>query len=162
MEVMFNQLEIDEVISNNPSGQAGLISVLQDIERKFGYLPREILSYISEKTNIPFSNIYGVATFYEFFSLEPKGKHILKICDGTSCHSRKSSHLIEKIKNELQLTDTKHTTDDGFVTLEIVSCLGACAISPAIMFDETMHAKMTFDKIKKILQNKRNEEGEKL
>jgi len=107
------------------------------------YLPEEILAFIASALNISPARVYGVATFFAHFTLKPKGKHIIKVCDGTACHVKKSTALIDAIKNKLNLKDKEHTTKDMLFTLETVSCLGACGLAPAIVMDEEVHGQVT-------------------
>ena len=107
------------------------------------YLPKEIFPYLSEKLEISEARIYGVATFYENFSLEQKGKFVLKVCDGTACHVRKSIPILEALRKELGLSEQKKTTDDLMFTVETVSCLGACSSAPAVMVNDEIYPTMT-------------------
>ena len=112
---------------------------------------------IAEKLGISEATIYGVATFYENFSLEPKGKYVIKICDGTACHVRQSVPVLNALRKELGLSEQKKTTDDLLFTVETVSCLGACGLAPAMMINETMHPSMTPDKAIEIIHKLKEE-----
>ena len=105
---------------------------MQDVQGKYRYLPKDALRYIADKVGISESKIYGVATFYENFSLEAKGKHIVKVCAGTACHVRKSGPIYDAIYEYLGLHGKKKTSDDGLFTLETVACLGACGLAPVM------------------------------
>ena len=131
---------------------------MQDLQAEFHYLPKEILEYIAKGLDISIAKVYGVATFYENFSLEPKGKYIIKICDGTACHVRKSIPILETLRKELGLSDKKHTTDDMMFTVETVSCLGACGLAPAVMVNEVVHGSMTPEKAIAMLNEIKEEE----
>lgn len=117
--------------------------MLQDIQCEYKYLPEDVLEYVSKKMEITLSKIFSVATFYENFSLDPKGKYIIKICDGTACHVRKSIPILNALRKELGLSDKKHSTDDMLFTIETVSCLGACGLAPVITINDKVYAKMT-------------------
>ncbi len=134
---------VEETLRQHGYKSSSIIAVLQDIQNEFRYLPSDILSYIAKKLKISEARVYSVATFYENFSLEPKGEHIIKICDGTACHVRKSIPILNALRKELGLSESKHTTDDKMFTLETVSCLGACGLAPVITIDEKVYSKMT-------------------
>ena len=120
--------------------------MLQDVQEELRYLPREAFEIISEKLDISMARLYGVATFYENFSLNPKGKYVIKCCDGTACHVRKSIPIIEAIKRELNLFEDKNTTDDLLFTVETVSCIGACGLAPVITVNDKVYPSMTPEK----------------
>lgn len=143
--------KVDEIIQFHGSAQSSVITILQEIQKEYSYLPVDILEYVSEEMDISPAKLFGIATFYGNFSLEPKGKHIIKICDGTACHIRKSMPILEAIKEELKLTEDKHTTDDMLFTVEIVSCLGACGLAPIVNVDGKVYSKMTPEKTVELL-----------
>ena len=147
----------DEIIELHGANQASLISIIQDIQSEYRYLPPELLSYVAKKIGITEAKAYSVATFYENFSFDPKGKYVIKVCDGTACHVRKSTAILDALKKELGLSGDKVTTDDMLFTLETVSCLGACGLAPVIMVNETVHPAMTPDKVKELIKNLREE-----
>lgn len=148
----------DKILDSYNRNQSSLIAIMQDLQAEFHYLPEEILEYIAKGLDISIAKVYGVATFYENFSLEPKGKYIIKICDGTACHVRKSIPILETLRKELGLSDKKHTTDDMLFTVETVSCLGACGLAPAVMVNDTVHGSMTPEKAIELLEKIREEE----
>ena len=115
----------DEIIEHYGRKAASLIPIMQDIQAEYRYLPGELLTYVAEQIGVTEAKAYSVATFYENFSFEPKGKYIIKVCDGTACHVRKSMPVKEAMMKELGLSHKKHTTDDMLVTGETGSCLGA-------------------------------------
>ncbi len=123
-----------------------LIAVLQAIQEEYSYLPREVFPYLAKKMNLSEAGIYGVATFYENFSLEAKGKYVIKVCDGTACHVRKSTPILERLRQELGLSAEKRTTDDQVFTVETVACLGACGLAPAMTVNGEVYPAMTPDK----------------
>lgn len=137
--------------------EKSLIAVLQAIQEEFSYLPRESFPYLSEKMGLSEATIYGVATFYENFSLEAKGKYVIKVCDGTACHVRKSIPILEKLRSELGLSSSKKTTDDQMFTVETVSCLGACGLAPALTVNGEVHPAMTPDKAVELIAELRKE-----
>lgn len=155
---------IDRILEKYRNNKSSLIAVLQEIQSEYNYLPEDVLEYLSKKMEITPSKIFSVATFYENFSLEPKGKYIIKICDGTACHVRKSIPILNALRKELRLSDKKHSTDDMLFTLETVSCLGACGLAPVITINDKVYAKMTpesaIDVIKQIRKENSDENQE--
>lgn len=135
-----------EIIDRHACDPTHIIAILQDIQGEFRYLPHEIFEIISKKLRVSTAKIYSVATFYENFSLEPKGKYVIKICDGTACHVRKSISILETLRDHLGLSEQKPTTDDLMFTVETVSCLGACGLAPVITVNDKVHPAMTSEK----------------
>ena len=136
---------LDKAIEEYGSEEKSLIAILQRAQENYRYLPKEIFPYLAKKLDIPEARIYGVATFYENFSLERKGKYVIKVCDGTACHVRKSIPILEALRKELGLSEAKKTTDDFLFTVETVSCLGACSSAPAVMVNDEIYPTMTPD-----------------
>lgn len=157
MERSFNFSELDEILKQYDYQKSNIIAILQDTQEKYRYLPKEIFPYLSEKLGISIAKIYSVATFYENFSLEPKGKYVIKICDGTACHVRKSIPILEKLRDELKLSEKKSTTDDLMFTVETVSCLGACGLAPVLTVNDKVHPAMTPEKAEDLLKTLREE-----
>ncbi|MDR7856788.1 NAD(P)H-dependent oxidoreductase subunit E [Tissierella sp.] len=148
---------IDPIIEKFGGNQSSIITVLQEIQGKYRYLPEEALEYIAGEMDISPSKIYGIATFYENFSLEPKGKYVIKICDGTACHVRKSIPILNALYKELGLNEKKHTTDDLSFTIETVSCLGACGLAPVLNINDKVYGKMTPETTVELLNTLREE-----
>lgn len=160
MEIKMNDSRfevVDCILKKYDNNKSYLIAVLQEIQNEYKYLPEELMEYVAEKLDINLSKIFSVATFYENFSLVPKGKYIIKVCDGTACHVRKSIPILNAMRKELGLNDSKHTTDDMLFTLETVSCLGACGLAPVITINDKVYAKMTPDSTVEILRTLRSE-----
>lgn len=152
--VMLNEQEIKEVediLEEYNYNKASIIAIMQDIQKKYRYLPEEVLCYIAKKLKISDAKVYSVATFYENFSLQPKGKYIIKICDGTACHVRKSIPILEEFRQILGLSESKTTTDDMIFTIETVSCLGACGLAPVCTVNDVVHPSMTKDKVRTLI-----------
>ncbi len=149
--------KVDSIISKYGKDQSVIISILQEVQKEYRYLPQDVLEYISQVMDISSAKIYGIATFYEYFSLEPKGKYIIKICDGTACHVRKSIPILEALKKELSLTEGKTTTDDLLFTVETVSCLGACGLAPVLTINEKVYGSMTPESTLEVLNELRGE-----
>lgn len=150
---------LDEILENRGYDPSQVIAIMQDIQRNYHYLPEETLTYISKKLKISEAKIYGVATFYENFSLEPKGKYVIKVCDGTACHVRNSRPILEAFRKELGVSDKKKTSDDGLFTVETVSCLGACGLAPVCTVNDVVHPAMTPSKVTDIIKELKEKEG---
>ncbi len=148
---------VDAVLNKYDYNKSYLIAVLQEIQNEYKYLPEDLLEHVAQKLDINLSKIFSVATFYENFSLVPKGKYIIKVCDGTACHVRKSIPILNAMRKELGLDDKKHTTDDMLFTVETVSCLGACGLAPVITVNDKVYAKMTPEMTVEILKTLRSE-----
>lgn len=142
--------KIDEII-NAHNSEKPIVAILQDIQEEYRYLPREAFDYLSEKLGVSLAKIYSIATFYENFSLSPKGKYVIKICDGTACHVRKSIPILDALRKELGLTGDKKTTDDLMFTVETVSCLGACGLAPVLTVNDKVYPAMTPEKAIELL-----------
>ena len=149
-------VNILEKYGRNPNK---LIPILQDVQAEYQYLPEDIMSLIAEELSISPSTVYGVSTFYAHFTLEPKGKHIIKVCDGTACHVKKSEGILSALEKELGLNKESKTTPDMLFTLETVACLGACGLAPAVVIDDKVHGLMTPEKTLALLENIRKEES---
>ena len=147
----------DEIIARYGKKPSALIPVMQDIQSAYRYLPGELLTYTAGQIGVTEAKAYSVATFYENFSFEPKGKYVIKVCDGTACHVRKSMPILKALYKELGLSKKKHTTDDMMFTVETVSCLGACGLAPTLMVNEEVHPKMSPEKVIALIQELRGE-----
>ncbi len=159
---MDNKLDLakaDEILNFYEKKESSLIAIMQDIQSEYRYLPPNILEYIASGLNISIARVYSVATFYENFSLEPKGKHVIRVCDGTACHVRKSIPILEELRKQLGLSDKKHTTDDMMFTVETVSCLGACGLAPVLTVNDKVHAAMTPEKVIHLLAQIKEEDS---
>ena len=152
MNTSFDYAQLDFILENNGYNSTNIIAILQDTQEIYRYLPEEIFPYFAKKLDVSEAKIYSVATFYENFSLEPKGKYVIKICDGTACHVRKSIPILEKLRSQLNLSENKVTTDDLMFTVETVSCLGACGLAPAITVNDKVHGAMTPEKAVELLE----------
>ena len=145
----------DTIIKSHGAMEASLIPIIQDIQSEYRYLPPELLSYVADQIGITEAKAFSVATFYENFSFEAKGKYVIKVCDGTACHVRKSMPVLEALWKELGLSRKKHTTDDMMFTVETVSCLGACGLAPTMMVNEDVHPSMTPEKALAVIEELR-------
>ena len=143
MAIQHDLRAVEEIMQKHDYKQVDIISILQEIQEVYHYLPREVFPLLSKGLKMGEARIYSIATFYENFSLEPKGKYVIKVCDGTACHVRKSIPILEKLRAELGLSESKKTTDDLNFTVETVSCLGACGLAPVITVNDVVHPEMT-------------------
>ena len=151
---------ISEIIESFDCKQSNLIAIMQGIQAEYNYLSEESLLLVAEKLKISPAKVYSVATFYENFSLEAKGKHIIKVCAGTACHVRKSGPIYDAIYEYLGLSGKKKTSDDGMFTLETVACLGASGLAPVMTIDGEVHAKMNPEAAIALLEEIRGKEAE--
>ena len=142
----------DEIIEHYGRKASSLIPIMQDIQTEYRYLPGELLTYVASQIGVTEAKAYSVATFYENFSFEPKGKYVIKVCDGTACHVRKSVPVREALMKELGLNAKKHTTDDMMFTIEIVSCLGACGLAPVVTVNDEVFGKLVADDVDGIIE----------
>ena len=151
--------EVDRILQKHNFSAAKLIPILQEIQDVYNCLSKEVISYVATSIGVPPAKVYGVATFYAHFSLEPKGRHIVRLCDGTACHVRRSSPVLQRLRAELGLTDGKTTTDDLLFTVETVSCLGACGLAPAMTVNGKVHPSMTPEKASALIAELKEAEG---
>lgn len=142
--------KIEKILAKYGNGRAGLIGVLQDVSAVYNYLPRDVLEYVAHRTEVPFSHVIRLATFFKAFSLEPRGKHIVSVCVGTACHVRGAAKIVDTLERELGV-NAGETTKDLQFTLETVNCLGACALGPVVVIDGKYHGQMTPDKTRRTL-----------
>lgn len=142
--------KVDDIIEKNGRKPGCLIPVLEKCQDVVGYLPVELQDYLGERLNIPASNIYGVVTFYSYFSMVPKGRHTLKVCMGTACYVRGIAEVLNRLQRELNLA-VGSTTEDRRFSLEAVRCLGACGLAPVMVIDHDTHGAVTPDKVLDIL-----------
>lgn len=148
------------IIETHGRSSANLIAILQDVQAEYNYLSEANLTLIADTLGLSVSKVYSVATFYENFSLEAKGKHIIKVCAGTACHVRRSGPIYDAIYEYLGLHGKKKTSDDGLFTLETVACLGACGLAPVMTVDGEVHAKMDPESALALLEDIRKKEAE--
>ncbi|MGL6195547.1 MAG: NAD(P)H-dependent oxidoreductase subunit E [Thermoguttaceae bacterium] len=134
---------VNEILERNNHDPGRLIPILQEVQEVYKYLSKDVISYVATSLDVPVAHVYGVATFYAHFSLTPKGKHIIRLCDGTACHVKKSHGILHKLYEKLSLSDEKRTTDDMMFTVELVSCLGACGLAPVMIVDEAVFGQVT-------------------
>lgn len=142
---------IEPVLDTYAEVPGSLIAILQETQEAYGYLPMDVMERIAERTGTPIATIVGVATFYAQFRLEPVGKHLIMLCQGTACHVNGSELISAAVTDELGI-EAGQTTKDGLFTLEHVACLGCCSLSPVMMIDGVTYGRLTPDKAKKVLR----------
>ena len=152
---MENETRMKEIIFGYPAEKRFSLAVMQDIQREFNYIPREAMEIISEYLQVPLSKLYGMATFYKALSLNPKGKYVIKVCDGTACHIRSSMVILSELQKLLGI-QAGEITPDGLFSVETVNCLGACALAPVMVINENYHGKLTPQDIAGIIHGYRN------
>ena len=151
MKKDFDFTIVDNILAKYPAEELSTIAILQDIQEYYHYLPEEVFPHIAKAINVGEARLYGVATFYENFSLDPKGKYVIRCCDGTACHVRGSLPILNKLREILGLSEEKKTTDDLMFTVETVSCLGACGLAPVITVNGETYPAMTPEKAVELL-----------
>lgn len=146
--------KLEEILQEYKGVEGGLIPVLHQVQLLFGYLPHDVLVRIAEELNLPLSEIYGVSTFYSFFSLKPRGKYTVSVCLGTACYVKGAPAILEKIKETLQIEDGE-TTKDGLFTLDTTRCVGACGLAPVLTIGNDVYGRLTPEKVPEILERYR-------
>ena len=155
-----NTCVLDKILEQFEYKKSNLIAILQKVQEEYRYLPEDAMIYIGTKIEgLSPATVFGVATFYAQFSLDPKGKYEIKVCDGTACHVRGSMPVLNAIKNKLKLTDGSVTTQDGLFSLETVSCLGACGLAPVVVINGKVYPQMTSDAVTIVLDTLLKEEN---
>jgi NADH-quinone oxidoreductase E subunit len=150
---------VDDLINEQGSTRSALIPMLQHVQNNYRYLPEEVLVELAHKLKIPTSDVYGVATFYSQFRLEPVGKHIIRVCHGTACHVGGAERITGNLEDILEIKENE-TTEDRTFTLESVACLGCCSLAPVMMIDERTYGKLKSNILGRIIKDYQ-EEGHK-
>jgi len=148
-----------QIIQKYPKEKRYTLAILQDIQKEYDFIPRESIDEISNYLEIPITNVYSIATFYKALSLKPKGKYIIKVCNGTACHIRGSDKILDEINSLLKIKPGQ-TTEDGLFSVEIVNCVGACALAPVVVINDKYFGNMTKDKVKEVLDRYRGQEND--
>lgn len=143
--------KVCDILSSYDHKPSCLIPILQAVQEEYRYLPEEVMTYVATSLGLPPAEVYGVATFYAHFALAPKGKYVLRLCDGTACHVKRSIPILEALRAKLRVSEAKPTTDDLLFTVETVSCLGACGLAPVLLVNEQVHGQVTPDAACKIV-----------
>ena len=132
-----------DILDRHGQNPARLISILQEVQKIYGHLPQEVLTFIATSLSLPPARVFGVATFYAHFTLEPKGRYVFRLCDGTACHVKGSEDILHALRDKLNLSEEKDTTTDRMFTVETVSCLGACGLAPVMTVNEKVYGQVT-------------------
>ena len=151
---------LEKICTEYERHEGNIISLLQDIQNEFGYIPEEAVNWSSKRLSIPASRFFGIATFYAQFHLTPRGKNIVTACCGTACHVKGSEKLINGLMKELDLSEGQSTTPDMQFSAEKVNCVGACSIAPVVIINNKVHGKMTTDTLMKEIRKLMNDETE--
>lgn len=144
--------KVCEIIDRYDRDPQKLIPILQAVQDEYRYLPEEVLTYVATSIGLPPARVFGVATFYAHFSLEPKGKYVIRMCDGTACHVRGSIPILDAVRRRLGLDENRRTTRDMLFTVETVACLGACGLAPVMVVNEEVHGLMDPDKALAVIE----------
>jgi len=144
--------KVESIVANYQRNKGMLVSILQDIQAEYNYLPKDALTELSQGLGVSLSQVYSVATFFKAFSLKPRGRHLINICLGTACHVRGAVRVLEKVEQELGINPGE-TAEDLKFTLETVNCVGACALGPIVIIDGEYSGQMKTDKVKPLLEN---------
>ncbi|NLK08682.1 MAG: NADH-quinone oxidoreductase subunit NuoE [Firmicutes bacterium] len=152
-------IKVNEIIAQHGKEESTLIPILQKVQEEYRYLPEEILTYVATALGISPATVYGVATFYAQFSLDPMGEYIVRVCDGTACHVRRSTDVLNAIRKKVGLSPEQKTTDDLGFTVETVSCLGACGLAPVVTINDEVYGNVTPEAITEILDTLQKREG---
>lgn len=150
--------KVGRILEEHGHNPEKLIPILHAVQQEYRYLPEQVMIYIANALDISPSRVYGVATFYAHFALKPKGKYVIRVCDGTACHVKGSMGLHGAMAEVLKLDGSKTTTDDLMFTLETVSCLGACGLAPVMMVNENVYGQLTPEKAVEIIMEIKNRE----
>ena len=161
METLRQFEKVCEILDRYDRDPSKLIPILQLVQHEYRYLPEEVLTYVATSLGLPPARVYGVATFYAHFALEPKGKYVVRLCDGTACHVKKSIPILEALQKKLNLSSKKNTTSDMLFTIETVSCLGACGLAPVMVINDDVHGQMTPDAAVALIEEILANEGTK-
>lgn len=135
--------KVCEIVEHNGGKASRLIPILQAVQHEYRYLPAEVLTYLATSLGLSPAHVFGVATFYAHFALAPKGKHVIRLCDGTACHVKNSIPVLEALRKKLGLDEKHLTTEDMMFTVETVACLGACGLAPVVVHNEQVHGQIT-------------------
>lgn len=142
--------ELKAILTKYQGQKGSLIPVLQEVQSLYGYLPKDAIKYVAKELNVPASEVYGVITFYSQFHLNPRGRNIIKVCQGTACHVRGGKAILGHVQDSLNIKPGE-TSEDLRFTLEIVACIGACGLAPVIMINDDTHGRLTTDVLDEIL-----------
>jgi NADH-quinone oxidoreductase subunit E len=135
--------KVCDILDRHERNASRLIPILQEVQSEYRYLPEEVLTFVATSLRLPPARVFGVATFFSHFTLKPRGKHTIRLCDGTACHVRDSIAILDALYERLKINATRNTTPDMLFTVETVSCLGACGLAPVMVIDDEVYGQMT-------------------
>lgn len=150
--------DLDRIVERYRTEEGSVISLLQDIQEEFGYIPQDDIAYVASRLDIPLSRFFGTATFYSQFYLAPRGKNIVSICCGTACHVKGGTKIADRVQKDLGLSGEGETTSDGLFTVEVVRCVGACSIAPVVIVNAKAYGDMTSERMLRLIKSLRKEE----
>jgi len=145
-------LKVVSILEAHGRKPSRLVPILQAVQEEYRYLPEEVLTYVATALEVSPARVFGVATFYSHFAITPKGKHLVRLCDGTACHVKESVPILEAVRRRLKLEAKQKTTPDMLFTVETVACLGACGLAPVMVVDEDVHGQMTPESAVKVVE----------
>ena len=152
--------DVCDILDRHGREASRLIPVLQEVQKIYGYLPQEVLTFVATSLSLPPARVFGVATFYAHFNLEPKGRYVFRLCDGTACHVKGSEDILEALREKLGLSEEKDTTSDLMFTVETVSCLGACGLAPVMTVNDKVYGQVTPQRAVEIIDETLNQAEE--
>ncbi len=157
--VMYRKFEkVCAIVERHGADPAKLIPILQEVQDEYRYLPEEVMTFVATTLGLSPAKVFGVASFYAHFALVPKGKYVVRLCDGTACHVKGSENILDTLRKKLNLSGKDTTTPDMLFTVETVSCLGACGLAPVVVVNETVYGQMTSEKALGLLEDIRKKE----
>jgi NADH-quinone oxidoreductase subunit E len=145
-------VKVCDILDRHQRKPSQLVPILQAVQEEYRYLPREVLTYVATSLDVSPARVFGVATFYAHFAITPKGKHLVKLCDGTACHVKDSIPILDAIRKHLKLPPGRNTTPDMLFTVETVACLGACGLAPVVVIDDKVHGQVTPESAVKLVE----------
>lgn len=151
--------QLEEYIDSIEQKEGALIGILYKAQEIFGYLPKDVQLFVARKLGIPAAKVFGVTTFYSYFTMEPRGKHVINVCMGTACFVKGADKVLEEIKKELGITEGNMSAD-GMFTVDSLRCVGACGLAPVVMVDGKVYGRVKVEDVKSILDEYRNEGGQ--
>jgi NADH-quinone oxidoreductase subunit E len=145
-------VKVCNILDRHERKPSRLVPILQAVQEEYRYLPQEVLTFVATALDVSTARVYGVATFYSHFAIQPKGKHLVRLCDGTACHVKDSIPILRAIQKRLGVDDQRPTTPDLMFTVETVACLGACGLAPVVVIDDQVHGQMTPESAVKLVE----------
>ena len=159
--VMLRKFEkVCAIVKKHDNDPAKLIPILQEVQNEYRYLPEEVMAFVATTLGLSPAKVFGVASFYAHFALQPKGKHVIRLCDGTACHVKGSDGILQALYKKLGVDEKNPTTPDMLFTVETVACLGACGLAPVVVINEAVHGQVTPEKAAALVDEIKLKEAE--